>query len=161
MLGEINRNGSGGVGRMICRGLFLSVLLLAAGCDQSTVRNWPEVGKLKVEKIISIPDVELDCYSSAWASEHRAEIGAISNIRVLGNNKECTFSSSPILWTSFEDVVNATFRCQSDGIVGEYTLQVFRDNDTKYGDYYCNSAHFPDSQKYPVGAVTDLMKTPY
>lgn len=105
-------------------------------------------------------DFAFDCYQSQWAKSNAGRLGALSNLRSLGTNSECGFVIEQIRWTVFPEVVNGTLRCELDDIVGEYTVAVFKDKRTSYGDYFCSSAHFPVTEEYPVGSVADTIQTP-
>lgn len=102
-----------------------------------------------------------DCYSSSWVDKNSSELGENKNIRSLGTNKECRLKPDAIKWPASDQVVNATFRCEKGSLTGEYTVSVFKEKSTPYGDYFCNSAHFSADKSFPFGSITDTLDSPY
>jgi len=110
--------------------------------------------------MLSKTDFAFDCYQSRWSKENKTR-GRLADRYSLGTNDQCNFKSENVVWTVYPNAVNATFRCEKNQIIGEYTVSVFEDKDTPYGHYYCNTAHFSSSEKHEIGSVTDKLKTPY
>ena len=139
--------------------LVLSLVLSLSACENSA--PWPENGKLRIVKMIQIPDFAFDCYSSRWAKDNAERLNLISNLGSLGTNKECKFEAKDIYWREYPEAVNATFRCEKDNIIGEYSVSVFKSRKTTYGDYFCSTAHFPSTEKHKLGSVTNVLEIPY
>ena len=137
----------------------LSTISLLSACNGGNV--WPEIGRSEVIEMVEKREFAFDCYQSKWAEENQGRLKQISNLRSLGTNQECEFKSEDIYWREFPDAVNATLRCESNGVVGEYTVSVFQTKRTRYGDYFCNAAHFWATENHELGSVTDSLKTPY
>lgn len=141
-------------------GLFMC---FALGCGAVAVScsgaEWPESGKQKIMQMVSYRDFAFDCYASNWVKNNASRLGGLANIGSLGTNAECGFNKNEIKWTVFPDAVNATLRCERNGLIGEYTVTVFRRAATPYGDYFCNTAHFPSSESHPIGSITDTLET--
>lgn len=140
------------------RTIFALIMWSAlAACSDTTA--WPEKGQNMIERMVSRDDFAFDCYQSQWAKSNAERLGELSNLRSLGTNSECGFDSSEIAWSIYTETVNATIRCEMDGVIGEYTIAVFKSSDTPYGDYFCTSAHFPVGEIHPKGFVTDIIET--
>ncbi|MFP3944717.1 MAG: hypothetical protein ACLFWF_12530 [Alphaproteobacteria bacterium] len=141
-------------------GLFMYFALgcgtVAVSCSRA---EWPESGKQEIMRMVSYRDFAFDCYASSWAKDNASRLGRLANLGSLGTNAECGFDKTGIKWTVFSDAVNATLRCERDGLIGEYTVTVFRRAATPYGDYFCNAAHFPSSEYHAVGTVTDTLES--
>ena len=138
-------------------GAIFSIATLTACADE----DWPDRGRADIERMIQFENFAFDCYQSDWSKNEGMIHKELSNLRNLGPDAKCVLGSDQPIWQSTEDVVNATFRCQKDDIIGEYSVTVFRDDSTPYGDYFCNSAHFPVSTDYQDGSVTDRLSSPY
>ena len=125
----------------------------------SDAKAWPEKGQNTIQQMVSKNDFAFDCYHSEWAKNNAERLGDLSNLSILGTNSECSFDAAEITWSIFLDTVNGTIRCEMDGITGEYTISVFNNSDTPYGEYYCTAAHFPVEEDHPIGSVTDAIET--
>ena len=136
-----------------------SLILWHALAACSDVKPWPEKGQDMLRQMVSKNELSFDCYQSRWTRDNAERLGELSNLRSLGTNSECNFDASEITWSIFRETVNATIRCEMDGVIGEYTIAVFKRSDTIYGEYFCTSAHFPAEENHPIGSVTDVIET--
>ena len=142
---------------------FVTIIVLALFILRCRSTEWPERGFSDIKRMLKIDDVVFDCYQSTWAEDNRKRLGKISNLTSLGTNEQCKYEVESILWQVFPHAVNATIRCEIDGITGEYSVSVFKDKhrSVRYGGYYCSSAHFPSMETHELGSVTDALKIPY
>ncbi len=142
--------------------LLLSFLVLLNVWGERETREWPESGKRKIMAMVEPKNNRsLDCYPSQWVKQNEDKIGKLKNLMYLGTTMTCPLDTENIIWNVYEETVNATLRCEKRGVVGEYTITVFKTYNPRYGDYMCNSAHFANSEEYELGSVTDIMEAPF
>lgn len=144
--------------KSLSRAAHVAILWACVSCTGEV--DWPARGKSDLAKAIqNAGDANFRCYNSDWMKTGNRTT-AVPNYPDIRDSLNCKIADSELLWRHSNYAVAATFRCEDDKVVAEYTVTIFNIDDP-YGGYYCSLAYFPSAEKYPIGSVTDWVQVPF